>query len=543
MKFQKITKSLMLLMMAFALMTINSCEDLFSSDDKDDNGNNNGITYTLKQSNITTSIALKITDAATGKVIGADSKSLIELNYEGAGVSRLVDISGSSSLPAELDMGVFALGVHKDDKPTAGSPVQFTILVHVDGYLTSSVFIALYETGEHYKEIRLVDPTNPPDGVSVEMNTDYTLGEGGIVTEDIMVANGMSALNIFQGTTLLGNDGNPLSGQLEIILIHFDNTVPEALMAFPGGLTANIDGQNDPVMFYSGGFISMQITDEQGAEAATFGENTAEISMQMSEETFNPESGGAVQEGDEIPLWSYNENDGNWIQEGVATVTSEKGYFSVTNEITHLSWWNWDWSGDVCYTGMDIIFGAESGQNYLGCLLVNVYEQQTDILIKTGLLCAYNNQAVHLLLVPEGLPVYLEFLPNCNSYFEPTQDYYYIDDLCSSTELMVDLIPIAGTTLADIDVNIQAVCPDNDNATILPSGYLFFYKSGNPCWRWVYFYQGSATFVNMELGATYGTYIYYDGIIYSYQYTFESGDEINETIELSGSLCSDVFGL
>jgi len=74
-----------------------------------------------------------------------------------------------------------------------------------------------------------------------------------------------------------------------------------------------------------------------------------------------------------IPIWSFDEDKGYWIEEGVAT---RQGNYYIAS-LTHFSWWNWDvpltltsWSGTVLY------HNGNAAQNVSVCFTVKSINTQ-----------------------------------------------------------------------------------------------------------------------------------------------------------------------
>lgn len=64
----------------------------------------------------------------------------------------------------------------------------------------------------------------------------------------------------------------------------------------------------------TGGFTSIELTDEKGNKAATFS-NPMEITMQIPKGTINPDTGKEIKTGDKIGIWSYDTTTGQWKYE------------------------------------------------------------------------------------------------------------------------------------------------------------------------------------------------------------------------------------
>ncbi len=96
---------------------------------------------------------------------------------------------------------------------------------------------------------------------------------GGVVQDEIRVnaPGDIARVSIPSGTVMRDSQGNALSGPLNVLVAHFDNTVEEAMSAFPGGLMTNVErsnGENQDGLFYSAGLVAIEITDASGRVAA-----------------------------------------------------------------------------------------------------------------------------------------------------------------------------------------------------------------------------------------------------------------------------------
>ncbi|WP_413700003.1 hypothetical protein ACLKMH_22270 [Psychromonas sp. KJ10-10] len=95
----------------------------------------------------------------------------------------------------------------------------------------------------------------------------------------------------------------------------------------------------------------MEINDENGNKVKDFSA-PVDINIQISADTINPDTGVAIQPGDTIPTWSYDETTGKWSAESTVTVGSDlnttTNTYTATMSVDHLSYWNLDWHYSSC---------------------------------------------------------------------------------------------------------------------------------------------------------------------------------------------------
>ncbi len=232
-------------------------------------------------------------------------------------------------------------------------------------------------------EIKVVTPSRPADAGS---NQAEVKGSGGITVPS--------------GTKILVDDGTgtpkpAASGPLQINVAYFENDeeagdsdfVPAdgALTVFPGGLDVAVEsnsGASTEGAFSSAGFISVDLTDSDGNVVTNFVDDSDQpkevtIDITIPVGTANPDpaldlnGNGLVDEGEKVPVWSYNELTGTWQAEKdptdptgttdlLADVTDDDndvaldgtpgpdGLLNVSFTTTHLSYFNLDYYGNRC---------------------------------------------------------------------------------------------------------------------------------------------------------------------------------------------------
>ncbi len=129
--------------------------------------------------------------------------------------------------------------------------------------------------------------------------------------------------------------------QVEVTLL--DPTGKDMAGAPGNTLLAQVDpnednGFADEALLESFGMLGVNITDLETGEYIHDLNAPATIEMSLPELY-----AGKVNEGDQIPLWHFNEELNLWVQEGVGYVAQdESGELVLRGEVHHFSWWNWD---------------------------------------------------------------------------------------------------------------------------------------------------------------------------------------------------------
>ncbi|HOC92579.1 MAG TPA: hypothetical protein PKH33_09445 [bacterium] len=182
---------------------------------------------------------------------------------------------------------------------------------------------------------------------------------------------------------VLGSEGGSI--QVTGSLFYGDPTDPKALEVFPGEFltkdnvpssaarrTAGSGGGGEGVLV-TAGFTQIKLTDSSGDEITSFADG-AEVGvvMRVPDGVFNPDTGATVAEGDNVPIFTYDEAAGEWKVEYNSNGTIKRGtvmrdtdglYVPFTTD--HLSWFNLDWKGLRCPDGHPAIKAVDDTGAYL----------------------------------------------------------------------------------------------------------------------------------------------------------------------------------
>lgn len=328
------------------------------------------------------------------------------------------------------------------DKSTTGSAFAFTVesipaegstyefIITAEGYLNNNASITLSSTDNiGAKEVRLTPRELSDSDVAVAAATEAVSSLKGESGEDVTVtydpstglsldgadkivlkqeidsskaniAVGSATVKLKNGTKFLDKDGTALTSAPQMTLAYFaneatrNNTETEdnalessSLDAFPGGLSLSVTAPNSDTeqvegSFTSGGFVAIELVDDEGNKVSTFGEDdggepiSIEVAMQVDKNTLNPcpvtydeastDSLSAQAEAngyangvctlesptsrdlavnDIFPVWSYDEDTGKWSFEnyGLVKDSGSANTFDVEVSVNHLSYWNLDY--------------------------------------------------------------------------------------------------------------------------------------------------------------------------------------------------------
>ncbi len=522
------------------IFTIGSCKKLSNLTD--------GTKLIINFNLIKTSFTFKFYDATTGSLIGSgeDNRS-VSVTIFGQNADDVLDITGTLSSTYHSAEGFLALAINPDVTPTISNPAKFTVVPHLNGYFNNSKAVTVYKEGNYIYDIYLVDINNPPNGVSrVSNNTGHANNEG-VVEEDIIVTtpNGKATVTIYAGTILKDVNNDTCTGTLTVNLTHFSNLEYESLLAFPGGLETNVimpDGSEENGLFFSAGFISLEVFDEDWSVADSAFINPVSMRMFVPEETYNSNTLSGVADGDILPLWSYEESTGKWNFETNDTIyATGKETYEVISETWHFSYWNWDWFwGDFCFEGLEINFHSEDYTCDCYWLKAKITNPFNGTYIMSSWFYACNNEPVRLYYVPAGFPVDITFTGYCNGLYTEF-DYYYIENLCATD--ILDIYLYSETIGTNVLFEVSGYCPNNPNFEIRPTLGVWFRPADSWCWRYAFMYNGYADLCNIIIGEPYVIGIVYDGHWAEYEVTPDYDAYIYEELELTDDICTNVLGL
>lgn len=475
------------------------------------------------------------------RIVDANSTGTVPQNVtiSLAGNDKKYIYSSDGSRNITVQNGVSSFLLEPGLKPTPENPIRFTILCDAPGYLRAVFPVEINAEGNKALEISMVKISAPPKGVAAKQETvvvDASTGTNSELQFVIPAENSKqeaAVVVIPAGTKMFDENGAPVSGNVQVQMVHFDNRNPESIKSFPGGFdVSNVVDKNgnvmDPISFETAGFISMEMTN--GSQSVKSFSKPIDIKVEINPETFNPTTGTTTKEGDTIPFWSLDTKTGQWKEEGNALVVKN----TSTNKleaimiVPHLSWWNLDYFYNSCYTGSTIRLNTNINTNtYRYMELVQPNGQFYKSLfedVKNGNVIGFYN-------APRGRQCKLRIYSGQSYYDKGTMlTESQLFNLCGSTVNVSATIP--PPTI--VNVNIAGNCPSNGRV-LKPSIYVYFKKPGDQYFNYLgYMNNGRFTTDRFKVGETYVFGASYGGKWYEYTRTIDRTD-YNEIMELPSS--------
>lgn len=146
---------------------------------------------------------------------------------------------------------------------------------------------------------------------------------GEIITED-------DASIVFGSNSIMYENGTTYEGEVTVSAKYLDPTHELIAARMPGDLRA-IDSDEELVQLATYGMLVVELEAPNGAPLQIKEANTATISLPLAAELTSVAPGT-------IPLWSFDEETGYWIEESTATLQAGK----YIGEVSHFSYWNCD---------------------------------------------------------------------------------------------------------------------------------------------------------------------------------------------------------
>jgi|GEM_PF-1112487 len=520
------------------LMVADSCKKFdLNTDDLD---------LTLNLDIIKTNYEIRFTDAATGRTIGENDEIIIRATIHGQDSLFVLDPSGdryaeyttlAGRLPLSLDPYLA--------KPTEEDPVSFVVYAEADGYFPTSKLIETTTEGAHYEVIQLASLAAPPAGAVIKTVSNAGRSDNGILRDSMTVAtDGLEAsIALSPGTILKDKHGAPLNGSLKVTLSVFSVLENASREAFPGGFMGKSDsaGITSDSFFESAGFFNLEISDESGRslDKVTNGRITAEIMVDPS--IVNPRTGLPVQEGDELPVWSYNEIAGRWQYESVTRIKLSGTGLTAIAELPHLSWWTLGWPGYTCNSNYYLFTTPASS-----LLEIPVKYEVRFFYSRNPLWMYWGSLYFSGFPAPEQMAYVSSNYLNNNQWFRlshwPVARFIRMvfvntDDACGSAEFSfwntpetlnnqlcaranpdayaiskILITPQFLETRSRALINVEILCQETQRKTVPTQQiYVRYRQQGSSCWRYEWITSGVSIIWGIEAGDTYEGQAAYQG--------------------------------
>lgn len=304
-----------------------------------------------------------------------------KLTISGKDKDKVLSVLGNKTF--NVENGYIFLNLAKGTKPSPESPIMFKISGTSPGFEPFSQEIKITDAGEQKFNFKMIEIGNLPNGI-IEEKSYIGLSNGSFNSQQIIETEidentqNKTKLTIPAGTIIKDKDNNIInSSNVDIKIRYFDPNT-EAIDVFPGGLNPqDVLDENGKQIEGGVNFISsglMQIQMKAGDKIVKNFSKPISAEMELRADQSNPITEEILKEGDSIPLWSRDDETGQWKSEGVAKVVSSNGKLVAKFEMNHLSSWNLDF---VYYYGgnpnpLNIVFDAP-WEGYSGNFKISMY--------------------------------------------------------------------------------------------------------------------------------------------------------------------------
>jgi hypothetical protein len=250
-----------------------------------------------------------------------------------------------------LNGGILGLGVHPKQEPTAGNPVQFTVVLSGTGYVTQTVPVTInYNQFESVRTVTLLKPSNPPvDGIVEEITTTPLVNNATatpivLTTGSGIIGQPSVGIEVASGTQFLDAAGTVITGaSLTSSVTLFDPAEETALAVFPGGsLTASNVVPEGGGAAESGSFVPAGLVNIEfmvgNTQVKKFSKPIT-IDIALEPTYINPSTGASLKAGEQLAIYSYDNATAQWTFEKNVIITMVNGNPVARFETDHLTWY------------------------------------------------------------------------------------------------------------------------------------------------------------------------------------------------------------
>jgi len=256
----------------------------------------------------------------------------------------------------------------------------------------------------------------------------------------------------FPDHAIVREDGSDYNGNVHVMANPIYGDDAQLSIKMPGNLIG-IDASGTQLALGSLGMIAIELRSDNGEKLQVAAGKSVEMELAIADNQVDkaPTS---------VPLWSFDEDKGYWVEEGVAT---RQGNFYVA-QLTHFSFWNCDYEFTMTeWTGSFVYQDGTPAQNIRVCLTIKSLNSQVCTLTDAkGLVSG---------LIPSEEPLEISVENECGGKL-------FVSDVASAGELAA-LDPIRLNEPSEVEVStIQGTALQCDGLPIT-SGFAKVYTGSN----------------------------------------------------------------
>ncbi len=264
----------------------------------------------------------------TNAKAGSEGPKVFTVGITGPNASLVVTPTGGKIF--KTAEGLLNLFLDRTADPSPTNPVRFTIIADVAGFApTYQDVVITSATDPIIYKVEMIEYANPTAGSGAIVATRPITN--GVSISDINFTTATNAgmtqasdLTVPSGTGFLDAAGQSVGGsQLEARILYSGTSASGTNPILPGGsFASNVIGTNGQptaggVYFDAAGSLSINMFGGT-KEVKTFTKPVS-IDMEVNPAMINPNTNATIKAGETIPMWSLNEETGQWKAEGNAT--------------------------------------------------------------------------------------------------------------------------------------------------------------------------------------------------------------------------------
>ncbi len=273
------------------------------------------------------------------------------VTISGSGAQYVVASDGSNVY--RVSHGVLALALLSTASPSANNPITFNISGAAGNFAPVSQTITITDTGISSVVVKTVEFTHPVEGTGTFINRSHVNNgvSPGIILKALPTASlsESATITIPVGTEFRDENNQIIqTDSVTTLAIQYGTGTEASLSAFPGGFNAQniLDRDRLPILgggtFVTAGLMQINMVAKNGTQVKKFS-SPIQLDMEINETLQNPTTGENMKEGDTIPIWSLNEQSGQWQYENTVTIKKAiSGKLYASFGVSHLSTWNMD---------------------------------------------------------------------------------------------------------------------------------------------------------------------------------------------------------
>lgn len=495
-----------------------------------------------------TSASVTFVDAANDQQIGSASKKVVNVTFSGKDKSDIVTMRAEPLTSTSTDFGIITFALSDGITPSASNPVKVTLVASSDGYVTTSYPVVITSTGSRSLIVKMIKVDAPPQGTTTSQPTQVSTSGSGTTTTQTQIktdttssSQGSAEITIPSNTTLSDANGNPVTGNVTATVTYSSGTSGSNSGTLPTGLSVGVIDQSGA---QSSGYVqpaavaSFTLTNQNGQVVSQLSQ-PVQLTLAVPGGTINPTTNAAIKNGDEVPIYSFDEDAQAWKFETNSTASGPdaQGNFTLTFQAPHLSSWMAGWIASGAQTCTKSFTLNIHGSYSAITLKVFLGDDESSI-FSTDLTSNDTTFSFDNLTVPKNVPIKIKaygklICPN------PVVGELDIPDLCSASNPLT-LNVNSGSDRQDVFVDVTAICKDRDPVLkIKPDGYDIFVT--NSCGNDINvgtLHNGTITLKGFLLNQTYTFKVIYKGKAYSDSHIVDQTTYVFD-YDLDPDVCAD----